>query len=209
MAETDWRGWQGHRRWLSQVVTLPRPAIATGRFYFTAESYTVRKILDPVYEACLWLAGLFMIGALAMVLLGILGRLMHFNLRGTDSFAGFCIAGALFLALGATLRRGEHIRVTLLLQHLPPGARRVANVISYVSGLVLSSALAWFSWRLVLQSHEFNDVSQGMDATPLWVPQLAMAIGATILAIAVLDGLIESASRDMVFEEPGELARVE
>ena len=33
----------------------------------------------------------------------------------------------------------------------------------------------------------FNDISTGNDATPLWLPQLAMAAGTLILLIALLD----------------------
>ena len=45
-------------------------------------------------------------------------RQMHFHLPGTDAYAGYLMAAAGFLALAHTLKRGEHIRVTLLLSHL-------------------------------------------------------------------------------------------
>jgi hypothetical protein len=41
--------------------------------------------------------------------------------------------------------------------------------------------------RLVWQSHLFNDISTSTDATPLWLPQLSMAIGTSVMAIACLD----------------------
>ena len=41
-----------------------------------------------------------------------------------------------------------------------------------------------------MESRKFKDVSQGQDATPLWIPQMAMAIGAVILAIAFWDNFI-------------------
>ena len=34
------------------------------------------------------------------------------------------------------------------------------------------------------------DISQGQDATPIWIPQMAMAIGVTVLAIALADHFI-------------------
>ena len=42
----------------------------------------------------------------------------------------------------------------------------------------------------MLNSHEFNDISQGVDATPLWIPQIGMAVGAVVLAVAFLDDLL-------------------
>jgi hypothetical protein len=50
--------------------------------------------------------------------------------------------------------------------------------------------LALYSGRLVWQSYTFNDVSQGNDATPLWIPQIAMALGAVVLLVAMADGLV-------------------
>jgi hypothetical protein len=44
--------------------------------------------------------------------------------------------------------------------------------------------------RLAWQSFNFNDISQGTDATPLWIPQSGMAIGSTIFAIAIADELV-------------------
>jgi hypothetical protein len=59
-----------------------------------------------------------MIGLLVMVLLSIVSRQLHFHVPGTDAYAGYLMAGAGFLALAHTLKRGEHIRVTLLLSAL-------------------------------------------------------------------------------------------
>jgi len=37
---------------------------------------------------------------------------------------------------------------------------------------------------------KFNDVSQGQDATPLWIAQSPILVGAIILAIALTDNLV-------------------
>jgi uncharacterized membrane protein YcjF (UPF0283 family) len=44
--------------------------------------------------------------------------------------------------------------------------------------------------RLTFQSWQFNDISTGNDATPLWLPQLAMAAGTVVLLIALVDELV-------------------
>jgi len=44
--------------------------------------------------------------------------------------------------------------------------------------------------RLSWQSHEFNDISTGNDATPLWIPQIPMALGTLVLCVALLDELV-------------------
>ena len=82
----------------------------------------MRKRLDAIYDAAMYLAAFCMVGVLGMVLASVVGRLFDFNLRGSDAYAGYFMAAASFLALAHTLKRGEHIRVTLILDRL--GQRR-------------------------------------------------------------------------------------
>jgi TRAP-type C4-dicarboxylate transport system permease small subunit len=149
----------------------------------------MRRFLDGLYDGAAWLAALMMVGLLVMVLLSISSRLLHFHVPGTDAYAGYLMAGAGSLALAHTLKRGEHIRVTLLLSLLKGSARRALEIWALLAASALSLLTAWYSARLVWQSHLFNDISTGNDATPLWLPQLGMAIGTAILAVAFIDEL--------------------
>jgi TRAP-type C4-dicarboxylate transport system permease small subunit len=150
----------------------------------------VRRALDALYDAAAYVAAFFMVGVLAMVLASVVGRLAGFNLRGSDAYAGYCMAAASFLALAHTLKRGEHIRVSLLLEHAGPRLRRGLELVSLAIATVLAAAFSWYSIRLTFQSWQFNDTSTANDATPLWIPELSMAIGTTVLLIAFVDELI-------------------
>jgi hypothetical protein len=61
----------------------------------------------------------------------------------------------------------------------------------------------------VWQSRAFNDVSQGNDATPLWIPQIAMAVGAIVLLIAMVDDLVLVLRNRQLREGGGELKAIE
>ena len=148
---------------------------------------TLRRSLDALYDAAGVLAAAFLAGTLAMVLTGIAGRFFHFHVPGTDAYAGYCMAGAGFLALAHTLKHGEHIRVSLLLERAGPAARRWLELWSLAAATVLAGLFAFYSVRLSWQSWQFNDISTANDATPLWIPQLAMAAGTVILLIAFVD----------------------
>lgn len=148
-------------------------------------------LLDKAYTAAGYLAGVFMVFILLAVLTAIFGRLLNFNAPGMDAYAGYSMAASSFLALAYTFRRGEHIRVTLLLQHVRPRANRALDVAAHVIAVGLAGGLAWFSARLVWQSHLFNDISTGLDATPLWLPQIGMALGALLLFVALVHQVVE------------------
>jgi TRAP-type C4-dicarboxylate transport system permease small subunit len=147
----------------------------------------VRRALDLLYDGAAWLAALAMIGVLVAVLLSIVGRQLGFNVPGTDAYAGYCMAGAGFLALAHTLKHNEHIRVTLLLGRLQGKARHALEMWALTAAVLLAALFAYYSVRLAWQSHVINDISTGNDATPLWIPQLTMAAGTVVLLIAFMD----------------------
>ena len=150
----------------------------------------MRRFLDALYDGAAWLAALFMVALLVAVLLSIGGREFNFHVRGTDAYAGYFMAAAGFLALAHTLKRGEHIRVTLLLSALPPRLRRGMELWALACSAALAGVLAFYAARLAWQSRAFNDISTGNDATPLWLPQIGMAVGTLILFIAFVDEFV-------------------
>ncbi len=150
----------------------------------------MRKLLNALYDGSAGLAACFMVGLLIMVLLSVLGRELGFHVRGTDAYAGYLMAGAGFLALAHTLKRGEHIRVTLFISKLQGKAGKALEIWALAASAALAGLAAFYSCRLAWQSKQFNDISTGNDATPLWIPQLGMAIGTVILLIALIDELV-------------------
>jgi TRAP-type C4-dicarboxylate transport system permease small subunit len=150
----------------------------------------LRRALDGLYDGAAWLAALFMVGLLGMVLVSIGSREFGIHVSGTDAYAGYLMAASGFLALAHTLKRGEHIRVTLLLSALQGRARRALELWALFAATLLAALFAFYSVRLAWQSRVFNDISTGNDATPLWIPQLGMAVGTTILAIAFVDEFV-------------------
>jgi TRAP-type C4-dicarboxylate transport system permease small subunit len=169
----------------------------------------LRRVLDTLYDAAAALAAICMVGLLVMVLLSVLGRQFAFNLQGSDAYAGYLMAAAGFLALAHTFKRGEHIRVTLVLGALSGRAHRALELWSLAAGSLLALLFAGYSVRLAWQSYRLHDISTGNDATPLWLPQLAMALGTAILAIALIDELVLEARGRRELPVSAEAAHVE
>jgi TRAP-type C4-dicarboxylate transport system permease small subunit len=159
----------------------------------------MRKLLDGIYNSAAALAALFMLCLLLMVLLSIVSRQLHFHVPGVDAYAGYLMAASGFLAMAHTLKRGEHIRVTLLLNALHGRWKKGMELFALGLAVFLAVLFAFYSCKLAWQSHVFNDISTGSDATPLWLPQIAMAYGAVIFALAFIDeALLELQGRRVV-----------
>jgi TRAP-type C4-dicarboxylate transport system permease small subunit len=161
----------------------------------------MRRLLDFLYDGAAWLAALAMIGVLLMVLLSVISRQFGFHVGGTDAYAGYSMAAAGFLALAHTLKRNEHIRVTLILGRLKGRAKHRLEMWALTAAVFLSGLFAFYSVRLAWVSRSINDMSTGSDATPLWIPQIAMAVGTVILFIAFIDDwVLELQGKRIVIE---------
>jgi len=159
-------------------------------------------IANRFYQFLLALACISMVAAFVSVLLGIIGRQIDWNLPGLDAYAGYSIAATLFLALPASLQHGDHIRVTLLLRHLPPGLRSAFEYGCLLTALSLAILLAWFASRLAWVSYTLHDVSPAADATPLWIPQMTMVLGCIGFAMAFLQALVAHWRKQPFFHQP-------
>lgn len=169
------------------------------------------SVLDRLYRFLLTLSGVGMLAAFGTIMLGVAAREFRWDIPGLDAYAGYSIAAALFLALPATLKHGDHIRVTLLLQRLPPRTQNVLEYWCLIFASALSVYLAWFSCRLVWVSYITHDVSPSADVSPLWIPQLVMTVGCIGFALAFLHALWARWTNQVFFDAPadGEIASAE
>ncbi|MBB4302523.1 TRAP-type C4-dicarboxylate transport system permease small subunit [Rhodobium orientis] len=150
---------------------------------------TLRRVLDLLYLGGGVIAALFMIAILVIIVLQMLARWTGHVFPGATDYAGYCMAGASFFAFAYALNHGAHIRVSILLNALGKH-RRWLEIWCFAIGAATASYFAWFAVRGTYWSHKLNDISQGLDATPVWIPQLSMAAGTVLLAVAFWDHLI-------------------
>lgn len=162
----------------------------------------VRIALDWLYRGSGALAAFFLVAICAIVLLQVGANLIDrvigwaggeppgLLIPSYAEFAGFFLAASSFFALAYSLRRGAHIRVTLVIQHLGERPRHVAELWCILIAGALSGYFAFYVLNLVRESLEFGDVSPGMVPVPLWIPQLAMGLGLVMLTVALIDEFV-------------------
>lgn len=162
------------------------------------------------YKLLMVLSGVSMVAAFGAVILGVLSReIAHFSIDGLDAYAGYAIAAALFFALPATLQNGDHIRVTLVLDRLPKKMRGAFEWACQACALALTLYIAWYAVRAVWISYVTHDISPGADASPLWIPQLSMAMGCIGFALSFAHALVLRARGEVFITAAGEANRSE
>ena len=169
----------------------------------------IRKALDWLYVGSGAIASL-LIAAICLlvcsqVVFNLITRLaggsVNLTIPSYADFAGYFLAASSFLALAYTLRQGGHIRVNLVLTRLPITARLVAEIFSITVCTAISFFATFHMAKLCLESFEFGDLSPGIIAIPLWIPQSSVLLGLAILTIALIDCLfVIFTSRQSEFE---------
>ena len=170
----------------------------------------IRRLIDGLFDLSAGLAAACLVAMLCVIVAQMAARWMSFSFPGSTEYAGYLMASASFLAFAKALNTGAHIRVGLALTAL--GRHRFWGELWCL--LVASAAscyLAWYAVRLVYWSRKLGDISQGQDATPLWIVQIPMACGAIFLALAFLDNLVSliRTGRDNIVEDTSTHTRTE
>lgn len=151
----------------------------------------MRRALDILYA----LTGLLAAAALVSIALLILAqvglRAIGLQLQSADDFAGYALVATTILGLAPTYRHNAHIRVGLLIERFPVGTapRQLLERLVTAGSALLVGWAAWTSLKFVHESYIYNEMSQGLLAIPLWMPQSAMAFGFVVFFIALLDDL--------------------
>ena len=151
---------------------------------------TVRRFLDGLYYTGGMIGAGFLLLILAIIVAQMVARWSGFVLPGSTAYAGYCMAGASFFSLAYALNHGAHIRVTLILTKLGK-YQRLGEIWCFAIATFFSGYFCWYAWKAIQVSRMINDISQGQDATPIWIPQIAMGLGTTLLFIAFVDNLYQ------------------
>src|SRR4249920_2207329 len=90
----------------------------------------IRKLLDGLYLGAGYAAGAFLVVIFAIMMVMSVGRQFSLNIPAGDDIASWCMAAMAFLGLAHTFKRGEMIRVGLLLEHLHGRTKQVVELIA-------------------------------------------------------------------------------
>ena len=163
----------------------------------------MRVGLDRLYLWSGYAAGFFLVVTLALMMVLAIGRSFAFNIPDGTDFASWSMAAMSFLGMAHTFKRGEMIRVGLLLEKLKGTPKHVAELFALSVALAFMLYFTYHAYEFVRVSRMTNEMSNGVIAVPVWLPQLSFLIGAVILTIAVIDELVHVArGNPPSFEKP-------
>lgn len=151
----------------------------------------VLELLDTVLVD--WLgAGLLGAAALVSFWQVFTRNVLNFTSVWAEEFPRYAVVLAVCIALGEGWRNNRNLRMLLLTGRLRAGGRRVLRGVADLAGLAVSVFLCNAGLRLVAQQFQ-QQVTTGTSLNlPAWIPSLSIPVGAALLAIACLAGIIRN-----------------
>ena len=150
----------------------------------------MRRFLDRLYDAGGAAAAVCLASIAAVMLAQAAMREFGYLFRGADDIVAWLCAASAFLALGHTFRRGELVRVGIVIDHLPPRVRRPVGIGALFIAVAFVAYMAYAVLRFVYESWAFKEVAQGLIQMPIWIPQMSFVLGVLVLLVAVVDEFI-------------------
>ena len=107
-------------------------------------------------------------------------------LTWAEEFCRFCWIWSVFISLPYTIRMGNMLRVTVVLELLPDKARRILDCIVDIINMLCMGLLAYFSVEVVSDIHASHELSPAM-LWPMWFIYSVILIGFTLGTVRSLE----------------------
>lgn len=150
----------------------------------------LRRMLDAAYLGGGALGAAAVLAIAVLMIWQTVMRMAGHSTGAANDIVAWLAAAAAFLTMAHAFKHGDFVRVTVLIERLSAGPRRVFEIASLVLGVVATGYLAWWACATTFESWRFNDIAQGLLPLPMWIPQSSFAIGALLLLLAVVDELV-------------------
>ncbi|HYW57484.1 MAG TPA: TRAP transporter small permease [Polaromonas sp.] len=150
----------------------------------------MRRALERVLDAAGALGAFCVFLIFVLMIVAGVGRQTGMIVSGVNDIVSWLCAAAAFFAMAHAFRHGDFVRVTLVLDKVPPKLRRIMDVTCLVIAAICVSYLTYSATAFTYESWEFQEMATGLVVIPIWIPQSTFVIGCWLLLAAMIDELV-------------------
>ena len=178
---------------------------------------TIRRVTDRLLTGMGLTCGVLFLALGFFITIDVLGRKSGlFGTRVTDEIGGYFLALAGSWGLAYALRMDAHVRIDVLLPHMPRRLRAFMDFLAMAFMALFAFLISAKLWQMVSQSIEYKSTSNSYLLAPLWIPQSLLALGFSALAFTAVftlvltwaEGLLELAQSIRFSRKEGQVAPV-
>jgi len=129
-------------------------------------------------------AVLSMLALLTCVVLGVVSRQLNAPLAWTDEMAQMFLVWAAVAGWMIALRHRSHIRITMLVDLLPPRARAAAEIAIQLCVVAFGALLLRYGFGLIERSWDIEAISLPISSAVIYLPLPALALALILQGVA-------------------------
>ena len=150
-----------------------------------------RRPFNLVERVSLWTSAFCMAGMAILILAEVLLRgVFNTTTEHSDELVGYLLVGVSFLSLALCQSRGAFHRVEMVQMRLGPRGQAVSALIFDLLSFAYIAVTDWYFLQFVLSSYRREAAASTVLATPLWIPETVMIVGATLLLIVLGQAIV-------------------
>lgn len=146
-----------------------------------------QKISNKLSDLGMYLAVLVLVALTLLILVEVLGRaIFDYSTMIADEYSGYFLLALSFLGFAYTLKEQGHIRINLLTSKLNKKAKKIMAIVAGILGVGTVIYALVYSIDATLEAKELEMLSEAVSQTPIYLTQIPVCVGLSILAIALL-----------------------
>ena len=147
-------------------------------------------------RSCMLVCEIGIVAIAVVVLTEIVTRnLLGFSFEASEELGGYIVVGISFLSLPVCQVYRSYHHVQFIQARLSPRLRAASHIVFDALSLGFCLLLVWQLSRFVLQTWRAEDVAPTLLATPLWIPQALMPLGALAASVSLARSLAGNVRR--------------
>lgn len=137
--------------------------------------------------------GAVLVGLVTLVCAEVfLRRTFNYSLGFAEELTGYCVVMLTFFGAALALRSSQLFRVHFLFDRLPAGSKVWVHQVFVAAALIVCLILAWKTKDVMLSSLSRDKFAPTVLRTPLWIPQILLPAGFTVLSLFLIEQLLLS-----------------
>ncbi len=147
----------------------------------------VERVITFLSKLSAWISGIFIVLMILLITLEVAGRkLFGFSTLVADEFSGYMLVLITFMGAAYTVKTEGFTRMEVIYLRFKGKGRWVFNVLVNLIALIFLLIIDYWIWTFVLSSYRADTKSISIVQTPLFIPQLFMGLGVTLLVLEVI-----------------------
>ena len=155
-------------------------------------SPAVARPFTLIERISLWASAFCMIGMVVLILAEVVLRgAFNSTTEHSDELVGYLLVGVSFLSLALCQGTGAFHKVDMVQMRLGPRGKAVSALVFDLLSFAYIALTNWYFVQFVLSSYRREAQASTLLATPLWIPETVMVVGATMLLIVLGKAVID------------------